>query len=239
MLVSDLDRGRLVNCGDSNLVVRQMSGKIECKSPSLKLPRQKAMDQLRSWPEHEFLHVKRDWNQSADSLASAALQKGEGSVIMTEANRYDLITLSHLPELLVPQSDQTVIKITAVMRSHRRHRPEVLQEVVVQRVPTDRIARAQGEEKWDEDLKMYLRGGVQDPTTTEAKTCAKIAEDFETDEAGLPFSCPPSKQSGKDGDLVMYQNCCKATFFTTTIASRCRQTPTYRHINDQIYIEGI
>ncbi|ETO85548.1 hypothetical protein F444_00815 [Phytophthora nicotianae P1976] len=53
-LGSDLDRGRLVICGDSNLVIRQMRGEIECKAPSLKLLRQKAIEQLRSWPEHEF-----------------------------------------------------------------------------------------------------------------------------------------------------------------------------------------
>ncbi|KAE9281849.1 hypothetical protein PR003_g27560 [Phytophthora rubi] len=57
-LVAPLDRARLIICGDSNLVIRQMRGEIECKVPGLKL--------LRSWPDHELLHMKRDWNQSAD-----------------------------------------------------------------------------------------------------------------------------------------------------------------------------
>ncbi|POM71072.1 LOW QUALITY PROTEIN: Reverse transcriptase [Phytophthora palmivora] len=60
-LLSDMDRGRLIICGDSNLVIRQMKGEIECKA----LLRQQALERLRSWPNHEFLHMKRDWNQSA------------------------------------------------------------------------------------------------------------------------------------------------------------------------------
>ncbi|ETI35084.1 hypothetical protein F443_18517 [Phytophthora nicotianae P1569] len=159
-----------------------MRGEIECMAPSLKLLRQKVMEQLRFWPEHEFPHVKRDWNQSADSLARAALQKGEGSVTMSGVGSNDLIMLNRLPELLVPRSDEAVTKIAAVARSYRRRRAKVLQEAVVQRIRMDRIVRA---------------------LASDAKTCAKIAEDYEIDEAGLLFYCPPSKRADEDRDLVM------------------------------------
>ena len=53
-------RGRVIICGDSNLVIRQMRGEIDCKAPGLQLLRHKAMEKLRSWPNHEFLHMKRD-----------------------------------------------------------------------------------------------------------------------------------------------------------------------------------
>ncbi|GMF37957.1 unnamed protein product [Phytophthora fragariaefolia] len=76
-----VDQNRLVICGDSNLVIRQLRGEIEYKAPSLKLLRQKAMERLRSWPNHEYLHVKRDWNQSADKLASVALQREAGEQV--------------------------------------------------------------------------------------------------------------------------------------------------------------
>ncbi|KAJ8578509.1 hypothetical protein ON010_g695 [Phytophthora cinnamomi] len=57
--------------------------------------------------------------------------------------------------------------------------------------------------KWIVDLKQYLAGDVQDLSATDAKACAKIAEDYEVDEAGLLFYCPPpSKQSSEDRDLV-------------------------------------
>lgn len=197
-----MDRGRLIICGDSNLVIRQMKGEIECKAPGLTLLRQQAMERLRSWPNHEFLHMKRDWNQSADSLASAALRRESGVVIVKEEERQDLMTLNRLDELLLAKDNATTVKIAAVTRSRKKCRPQVLQEEIVQRMKMERISRAQDEEKWIVDLKAYLRGDVQDLTSTEAKSCSKIADRYETDESGLLFYFPPTKQSDKDRDLV-------------------------------------
>ncbi|OWY96619.1 LOW QUALITY PROTEIN: reverse transcriptase [Phytophthora megakarya] len=94
----DLDPQRLVTCGDSNLVIRQVRGEIDCKAPGLTLLRQRALDRLRTWPDHGLLHVKRDWNGSADSLTSAALQRIE---IESDAEIQDLITLNRLDEILI------------------------------------------------------------------------------------------------------------------------------------------
>ncbi|POM76149.1 Reverse transcriptase [Phytophthora palmivora] len=110
-LLSDMDRGRLIICGDSNLVIRQMKGEIECKAPGLTLLRQQAMEHLRSWPNHEFLHMKRDWNQSADSLASAALRHESGVVIVKVEERQDLMTPTRLDELLIAKDDAATVKI--------------------------------------------------------------------------------------------------------------------------------
>ena len=71
-LPADLERGQVIICGDSNLVIRQVRGEIDCKTPGLQLLRHRALEKLRSWPIHEFLHMTRDWSQSADRLASAA-----------------------------------------------------------------------------------------------------------------------------------------------------------------------
>jgi hypothetical protein len=57
-LLGTLDRGRLIVCGDSNLIIRQMRGEIDCKAPGLQLLRQKAFEKLKAWPMHEFLHMK-------------------------------------------------------------------------------------------------------------------------------------------------------------------------------------
>ncbi|POM68913.1 Reverse transcriptase [Phytophthora palmivora] len=186
----DMDRGRLIICGDSNLVIRQRKGEIECKAPGLTLLRQQALERLRSWPNHEFLHMKRDWNQSADSLASAALRRENGVVIVTEEERQDLVTLNRLDELLIAKDDAATVKIAAVTRSRKKCRPQVLQEEIVQRMRMERINQAQDEEKWIVDLKDYLRGDVQDLTSAEAKSCSKIA--------GLLFYFPPTRQSDED-----------------------------------------
>ncbi|OWZ07780.1 reverse transcriptase [Phytophthora megakarya] len=95
-LLSTLARGRVVICGDLNLVIRQMQGEMDCKAPGLQRLRQKALNRLRSWPKHEFLHVQREWNRSADKLASASLQREEGEIVTSEDDRQDLITLNRL-----------------------------------------------------------------------------------------------------------------------------------------------
>ncbi|POM66027.1 LOW QUALITY PROTEIN: Reverse transcriptase [Phytophthora palmivora] len=115
-LLSDMDRGRLIICGDSNLVIRQMKGEIECKASG-------ALERLRSWPNHEFLHMKRDWNQSAGSLASAALRRESGVGNVTEEERQDLMTLNRLDELLIAKDDAATVKIAAVTRSRKNVDP--------------------------------------------------------------------------------------------------------------------
>ncbi|KAG2779364.1 hypothetical protein Pcac1_g10718 [Phytophthora cactorum] len=68
--LQEVDPERVVVCGDSNLIVRQVRGEIDCKAPGLMLLRQKVLDQLQKCHDHDVVHVKRDWNASADSLAS-------------------------------------------------------------------------------------------------------------------------------------------------------------------------
>ncbi|KAJ8561926.1 hypothetical protein ON010_g7753 [Phytophthora cinnamomi] len=178
---------RLVICGDSNLVVRQVRGEIDYKAPKLTLLRQKAPDRLRTWPDHELLHVKRDWNGSANSLASAALQRQGGVVIEEEADRQDLCTLNRLDEILVVRSDDTVARISPVTTqsgARSRSRPAAMQEDVVRELGIDRIRQAQEEEVWIAGMK-------------------HIAADYELDGNDLLFYCAPSRRSETDHDGLM------------------------------------
>ncbi|OWZ09258.1 reverse transcriptase [Phytophthora megakarya] len=97
-----LGRGRVVICGDPNFEIRQMRGEIDSKAPGLQLLHHKSLNQLRSWPKNEFLHVTQDCNQSDDKIASAALQREEGEIMTAEKERQDLITLNRLHEILQP-----------------------------------------------------------------------------------------------------------------------------------------
>ena len=119
---ADQTRGRAIVCGDSNLVIRQMRGDIDYKAPGLQLLHHKAMEKLRSWPNHEFLHMKRDWNQSADRLANEALQWEKGTTVVSDQERQDLITLNRLDELLTPRKVDPIVKVHVITRSAvRRH----------------------------------------------------------------------------------------------------------------------
>ena len=66
-----------------------MRGEIDFKAPGLQLLRHKAMEKPRSWPIHEFLHMKRDWNQSPDRLASKVLKQKQASIALSNQDRQD------------------------------------------------------------------------------------------------------------------------------------------------------
>ncbi|POM69702.1 Reverse transcriptase [Phytophthora palmivora] len=101
------------------------------------------------------LTVKPDW------AVTSAASKYQLDLAVNEAEYYDL------------DGRRTTVKITAVTRSCKKYRHQMLQEEIVKRMMMERFGRAQDEEKWIVDLKAYLRGDVQDLTSTEAKTCLR------------------------------------------------------------------
>ncbi|OWY91915.1 reverse transcriptase [Phytophthora megakarya] len=128
-MLEGLDRRRLVICGDSNLVIRQL------------------------------VHVKRDWNGSADSLASAALQRQRGIEVLETSGYQDLATLNRLDEILIPKTKNPVS--------------------LIREIRVDRIKQAQEEEVWIAGMKKYLSGSIADLTQAEARSYGKIAADYE------------------------------------------------------------
>ncbi|OWZ16622.1 LOW QUALITY PROTEIN: reverse transcriptase [Phytophthora megakarya] len=63
------------------------------------------LDRLRKWSDHELVHVKRDWNGSADSLASAVLQRQGGIKVQGGPEYQDLVTLNRLDEILIHKTE--------------------------------------------------------------------------------------------------------------------------------------
>ena len=133
-LLKSLERERLIISGDSNLVMRQMRGEIECEASGLSMLRAHAFNELQSWLSHRILHVKRDWNQSAYQLASTALhQKGWTKSVPGE-ERLGLEAINRVPELLIPKDQNLSTKIYLVIRSRSpiRTSGKIIQEEVVQ-----------------------------------------------------------------------------------------------------------
>ena len=124
-----------------------MRGEIDCKAPGLQLLRHEAMGKRRSWPIHEFLRMKRDWNQSGDRLASKALQEEQVLIALSDQHRHDLSLLNRFGELLTPKSVDQVVEIAAFTNSavRRRRSPEELQEGLVRQVRIERIKQAHEE----------------------------------------------------------------------------------------------
>ncbi|KAG6578200.1 reverse transcriptase [Phytophthora cinnamomi] len=166
------------------------------------------VDRLQIWPDHELVHVKRDWNGSADSLASAALQRQGGILVDDETDLQDLVTLNRLHEILVVRKEEAdsvarVSPATTKSKARSRSTPTVLQEEVVRELRIDRIRQAQDEEAWIAGLKKYLVGAAQDLTQDEARSYGNISMDYEVDLSDLLFYCHPTRRSEADRDGLM------------------------------------
>ena len=178
-------------------MIRQMRGEINCKAPGLQLLRHKAMEELRFWPKHYFLHVKRDWNASADRLASKALQIEKGGIVIDDNDRQDQVTLNRLDELLIPRKTNQQVRVDAITRAaaRRRQSPQIVQEEIVQLIRIEHIKLAQDEKSWISKLKIYWTGDISTITPADAKACALIAPDYEVDQDGLLLFVPDQLQS--------------------------------------------
>jgi ribonuclease HI len=66
----------LVVCGDSLLVVKQISGQYKVKSPNLLQIYEECKELSKCFEQIEFRHVYRDNNKRADKLSNDALKLG-------------------------------------------------------------------------------------------------------------------------------------------------------------------
>ncbi|CAI5713851.1 unnamed protein product [Peronospora effusa] len=183
---------------------RQMRGEIECKASGLSPFRAKALSKLQSWPNQAVLHVKRDWDQSADQLASAALHQQQGVESIPRGEWSGLETINRLPEVLVPKDRGQTVKVSAVTRSRLpvKISGEVMQEDVLQQLRMDRIRDAQEVEIWVRNLKAYLKGDWKYLLVEAARNCSKMSEDYEISEEGLLVYCPGQRIKGDDRDIT-------------------------------------
>ena len=104
--------------------------------------------------------MKWEWNQSVDRLASAALQEEKGTIVTSEQDLQDLISLNCLGKSFIPKKLDRIVNMAAITRSaqQRRRQPEILQEEIVQPMRIERISQAQDEESWSTNLNEYLIG---------------------------------------------------------------------------------
>lgn len=63
---------------DSELIIKQMKGEYKVKNPDMKVKHQRVKELiLESFPNIEFVHVRREYNKRADELANDAMDRGE------------------------------------------------------------------------------------------------------------------------------------------------------------------
>ncbi|KAE8953839.1 hypothetical protein PR002_g32257, partial [Phytophthora rubi] len=97
----------------------------------------------------------------------------------------------------------TTRSVAARTTTRRSRPPEVLEELVAQRLRLDRIRAAQDEEVWIVNLKKYLRGDVGDLSRREVKNCQKLAPQYEEGESGLLYYQSRNDESAEGRDEMM------------------------------------
>jgi ribonuclease HI len=71
---------------DSELVVRQLSGRYRVRNKGLEPLYRRAVNALQDLEAYDIVHVRRECNAAADALASRAA-KSQGRDAATDANR--------------------------------------------------------------------------------------------------------------------------------------------------------
>lgn len=92
---------------DSELLVRQMTGKYRVKSEDLRPLYDRAQEMIRRIPRFEIEHIRREGNRAADALANEAMDRGESRANGRESWRFEAVVenglLKPLLEIRLPE----------------------------------------------------------------------------------------------------------------------------------------
>uniref|UniRef100_H3GYL0 Uncharacterized protein n=1 Tax=Phytophthora ramorum TaxID=164328 RepID=H3GYL0_PHYRM len=97
----------LVIVGDSRLAIQQSLGVMACRKESLMVQLNRHRELTTKLRSVKYLHVVREFNAAADSLAGEALSSKESSVALTEAKKLELVELNRIGEVIYEPSVQT------------------------------------------------------------------------------------------------------------------------------------
>ncbi len=99
-LALELEAKHVIIIGDSNLVVRQLRGEIECKAPQLQILKGEVTQLLAKFQSVQLIHAKREYNQPADLLARRTTMETENVNDPDPELWEELRAVSRLPEIL-------------------------------------------------------------------------------------------------------------------------------------------
>ena len=91
--------------------------------------------------------MKREWNQSADRLASTSLLQERGTIFVLDLELQDLTSLELYDKQIVPEKEDRALNMAEITRPalRRRRRPGLLSEEVVTQMRIERIKQSQEE----------------------------------------------------------------------------------------------
>ncbi|OWZ19654.1 LOW QUALITY PROTEIN: reverse transcriptase [Phytophthora megakarya] len=102
-------RGRLIAVGDSRIVIQQVQGRINCNQPNSQR-RLTSCEALKAkFDLVRLVHVKRDFNQTADFLTSRTLLLGRSWSVQEDGERQHMERVSKIQEKLMKSAEGHVV----------------------------------------------------------------------------------------------------------------------------------
>ncbi|ETP52432.1 hypothetical protein F442_02558 [Phytophthora nicotianae P10297] len=86
--------------GDSRLAIQQSLGVIACRKESLMALLNTHKELTTKLRSVKYLHVVREYNAAADSLATELLESKVSRVILAESRKSELVTLNRIQEVI-------------------------------------------------------------------------------------------------------------------------------------------
>ncbi|GMF28146.1 unnamed protein product [Phytophthora fragariaefolia] len=101
----------LVVVGDSRLAIQQSLGVIACLKESLLTQLTIHRELVARFQSIRYLHVTREYNASADSLAGEMLAAKEAKTTLTEGSKSNLEQLNRIHEVIYGESSREVTQV--------------------------------------------------------------------------------------------------------------------------------
>ncbi|OWZ00670.1 hypothetical protein PHMEG_00028090 [Phytophthora megakarya] len=90
----------LVNVGDSRLAIQQSLGVLACRMDSLMTLLNRHRELVAKLKSVRYLHVVREYNAAADSLAGEALESKVSKVVLNDHSKPELKELNRIQEMI-------------------------------------------------------------------------------------------------------------------------------------------
>ncbi|OWY97320.1 hypothetical protein PHMEG_00032184 [Phytophthora megakarya] len=117
-VIAALEHGAedLVIVGDSRLAIQQSLGVIACRKDSLMTPLNHHRELVAKLKSVRYLHVVREYNAAADSLAGEALVSKVSKVVLIDHRKTELKELNRTQEMIYePSSDDIKAENTSLV----------------------------------------------------------------------------------------------------------------------------
>ena len=215
----------IVVVGDSRIVIQQCQGLINCNQPHLALLEAEYQKLRACFQSIRLVHAKREFNASADFLATKALRLGAS---FEEDDLEQLVFLNKLPSQAEPEDASPEEQPKPSSDSEPEHQADVYavrtrsQGEGDRQAPTeDQPGRMPGpegeigqavEERWrrirlhqESDPEFgpiikYLEGDLEALTQAQARSIAKVADRYVVDETTVLRYVAPSRKPSESRD---------------------------------------